>query len=75
MQSRFTTPRIVVELLAQVRLVDVVPRAGQLDLLGGEPDQADAVLEVAAGERFADPADALDPGRVVDRAVPRHTES
>ena len=60
----------LLELAAELRLVGVVTRAGQLDLLRGKRDEADAALEVAAGERFADPAHAFDARRVVDRARP-----
>ena len=68
MQSRFTIPATWSSSPRSFASSSVVARPGELDLLGGKRDQADAALEVAAGERGADAAHALDARRVVDRA-------
>ncbi len=68
-------PHNLLELAAQLRLVDVVARAGQLDFLGRERNQAHTACEAAPGQRRADPADAFDSRCVVDRTGPVPTES
>ena len=61
-------PGHLLELAADLRLVDVEARAEQLALLGRERDERDVALE----HTLADAAHALDTARVVDRtrAVP-----
>ena len=56
------------KLAAQLRLVDVVARAGELDLLRGERDEPNAACELATLQRFRDPTHAFDSRCVVDCA-------
>ncbi|HZT90653.1 MAG TPA: hypothetical protein VFA05_01295 [Gaiellaceae bacterium] len=61
-------PGDLLQLAADLRLVDVVARPRELDLLRRERDEADAALERPPAQGLGDAADALDAGRIVDRA-------
>ena len=68
-------PTIGVELAAQLRLVDVVARAGQLDLFGGERDEAHAALELAPASASPIRRTPSTPEALSIAPGPRHTES